>query len=61
MLGGDQKEVTLAQGKQLLLPQGQEVADLIQKGDLKLIRNVYVRPLNAYEKGIVRLKAIALK
>ena len=57
MLGGDQKEVTLNPGKQLLLPQGQEVADLLQKGDLKLIRNVYVRPLNAYEKGIVRLKA----
>lgn len=57
MLGGDQKEVTLAPGKQLLLPQGPEVADLLQKGDLKLIRTVYVRPLNAYEKGIVRLKA----
>ncbi len=57
MLGGDQKEVTLAPGKQLLLPQGDEVAALIQKGDLKLIRNVYVRPLNAYEKGIVSLKA----
>ena len=57
MLGGDQKEITLPPGKQLLLPQGQEVADLIQKGDLKLIRSVYVRPLNSYEKGIVRLKA----
>lgn len=57
MLGGDQKEVTLAEGKQLLLPQGPETAELIQKGDLKLIRNVYVRPLNAYEKGIVRLKS----
>ena len=57
MLGGDQKEVTLNPGKQLLLPQGPEVADLLQKGDLKLIRNVYVRPLNSYEKGLVRLKA----
>ncbi len=57
MLGGDQKEVTVPPGKQLLLPQGQEVSDLIQKGDLKLIRNVFVRPLNSYEKGIVRLKA----
>lgn len=57
MLGGDQKEVTLNPGKQLLLPQGPDVADLLQKGDLKLIRNVYVRPLNSYEKGLVRLKA----
>ncbi|MGN6545142.1 MAG: hypothetical protein ACTHK7_08850 [Aureliella sp.] len=52
---GENKRVSLPEGKQLLLPQKQ-AGDMIAKGDVKLIQRVYVRPLNAYEKGFGHLK-----
>ena len=49
------KKVTLPEGKQLLLPQ-EEANKLINAGSVKLIQRVFVRPLNAYEKGLGHLK-----
>ncbi|MCC6510095.1 MAG: hypothetical protein IT423_13395 [Pirellulaceae bacterium] len=55
MSGAEDKSVTLPEGKQLLLPQ-KEAATHIQGGFLKLIRRVYIRPLNSYEKGMAYLR-----
>jgi hypothetical protein len=52
---GEGKNVTLAEGKQVLLPQ-ERANELINSGDVKLIQRVYVRPLNGYANGFEHLK-----
>ncbi len=56
LMRGEEKEVTLPEGKQLLVPQSKETSDLIANGTLKLIRPVFVRPLNAYQQSMDQLK-----
>lgn len=52
---GEEKKVTLPLGQQLLLPQ-KRANESIDRGEVKLIQRVYVRPLNAYEKGFGHLQ-----
>ncbi len=52
---GEEKKVTLAEGQRLLLPQDR-ANEMIGRGEVKLIQRIYVRPLNAYEKGYGHLK-----
>ena len=52
---GEEKKVTLAEGTQVLLPQ-ERANELIDRGQVKLIQRIYVRPLNAYEKGFGHLR-----
>lgn len=52
---GEDKKVTLPEGKQFLLPQ-EKATELINSGQVKLINRVFVRPLNAYEKGLGHLR-----
>lgn len=55
-LKNETKEVTVPEGRQFLLPPGKQTNDMIAAGDVKLIRPIYVRPLNAYEKSLSFLK-----
>jgi hypothetical protein len=52
---GEEKKVTLPEGTQFLLPQGR-AEDSINRGEVKLIQRVFVRPLNSYETGFEHLR-----
>jgi hypothetical protein len=52
---GEEKRVTLPEGTQFVLPQ-ERANESIERGEVKLIQRVYVRPLNAYELGFGHLR-----
>lgn len=52
---GEEKRVTLPEGTQFLLPQ-ERANESIERGEVKLIQRIYVRPLNAYETGFGHLR-----